>query len=144
MKIYLAGPSKEVQRVIEARDALIAAGHTCTSRWIDIILREHAGGKSDVDVSDATLIESAEINIHDLVEADMVVYMPPRNDAKSEGSAFEQGYAMARGRERIVVYAERYLNAATAVCAPRGNLFALLLPRFESMATLLAYLAGWE
>lgn len=135
MRVYLAGPSKELPRIVAIRNALVAAGHTITSRWIDIILAEGSEHDPASTITEERLIECAEINLHDVTQAEMLVYVPPLNRAKSEGAASEFGYQLRANRDRIVVFQEP---------GQFVQLFALLAHRVDSMDKLLAYLEGWE
>jgi hypothetical protein len=148
MRLYLAGPSCELPRIVAIRDALTNVGHVVTSRWIDIVQQEHAGGKTDADVSEARLIECAEINLHDLAEAEMMVYVVEHNGRKSVGAGVELGYQLRMCRDRIVVLQEPYdvylRSAEIRSMLPQPTLFALLCHRVDSMDKLLAYLEGWD
>lgn len=134
MKIYLAGPSRELPRIVQIREALTNAGHVVTSRWINIILEE--GSEHDKHISEERLRECAEINLYDLSQAEMMVYVVEHNGGKSVGAGVELGYQLRGNRDRIVVLAD------DSTCKP--TLFALLAHRVDSMDKLLAYLEGWE
>lgn len=133
MKLYLAGPSRELPRIVALRTALVNAGHVVTSRWIDIILAE--GSEHDKEISEERLMECAAINLYDLADAEMMVYVVESAGGKSVGAGVELGYQMRTCRDRIVV-----LNDVGG----KATLFALLAHRVDSVEKLLAYLDGWE
>jgi nucleoside 2-deoxyribosyltransferase len=92
MKIYLAAPYFEKQRMREWQRKLEAAGHGCTSNWIH--------GDEGM-----TLDEAAQRNLDDIDAADAVVSLTLPNGTMfiSGGRHVEFGYGLARGKLMIIV-----------------------------------------
>lgn len=88
-KVYLAAPFVYKIYAQRVRSAFEAAGIRVTSRWLDFQLP-----RGESVASAATLRKEAEYDLEDLNDADALVLL---NLEKSEGKAFEQGYAVACG-----------------------------------------------
>jgi nucleoside 2-deoxyribosyltransferase len=91
MNIYLAAPWKRKLDAQLAADALEAAGHTITSRWLD-----YYGDTDDPEELAAEAIN----DIEDIDAADVFVLL---NLEPSEGKAVETGLALAEGLQILGV-----------------------------------------
>lgn len=107
VKIYLAGPWIRRTECGEVMDKLTAKGFVCTSTWI----REHTDIKPTTEgVTDVLLEEDQTVveqlckqaieDVLNLEASDVFVLL---NTEKSEGKAFEFGYACAMRMPIIVV-----------------------------------------
>ena|ERR1035437_2792971 len=93
MKIYLAAPYAEMQRVREWAARLEAVGHSITSKWI-------YGNEEG-----RTLHAAAQMDLDDIDVADAVVSMvlPKGTMFSSGGRHVEFGYGFARDKLMIIV-----------------------------------------
>lgn len=93
MKIYLAAPYSEMNRMQGWEWKLKVAGHTCTSRWIH-------GNEEGMTLNDA-----AQMDLDDIDAADAVVSMalPKGTMFSSGGRHVEFGYGLAKGKLMIVI-----------------------------------------
>ena len=90
MKIYLAAPWVNQVEARQARDLFVARGITVTSGWLD-----HANTDDPCELERQALSDLA-----DLESANAFVLL---NLGKSEGKAFEFGYAYATDMTCVVV-----------------------------------------
>jgi hypothetical protein len=93
VKIYLAAPYGEMQRMHDWASRLEAVGHTITARWI-------YGNEEGM-----TLHDAAQMDIDDVDAADAVVSMvlPKGTLFSSGGRHVEFGYGFARNKLMIIV-----------------------------------------
>lgn len=103
MKFYLAGAYSRRLEILGYANRMRALGFTVTSRWLDGS-HEHTGG----DPYDATRDERsawAAVDLQDVDDADAVIMF--ETDAATPrmrgGAHVEFGYAMAKGKQMIVV-----------------------------------------
>ena len=76
MRIYLAGPSAEIERVKEAAAAIEERGHTITERWWEHVERmREAGYATDADVPLAELRAGLDANRRGIRISEAVVAM---------------------------------------------------------------------
>lgn len=112
MRIYVAGASKEPERVRAAMTAVQMHGHTLTLDWLAEI---EAAGAANEGLSDDDRRRYAEADLCAVANADVVWLLAP--EAPSAGCWVELGYAMAWRPLRIVVSGparERCIFAALA------------------------------
>lgn len=104
MKIYLASRYSRFQEMQQYRDALVAAGHYVTSRWIEGNHQIDDAGLS-VEAKEAERIRFALEDRQDLLAADCTVSFtePPRSTNSRGGRHVELGMALAAGKRCIVV-----------------------------------------
>lgn len=114
MKLYLAGPSKELDRVRAACALIEAAGHDITEMWrLRIEEAKHRGWATDADVPERFMRDSAERNFFQgLCEADYVVALCRSEGGLSSGVAYEVG--VAHGQERNVWLVGNHRNHVSA------------------------------
>jgi len=93
MRIYLAAPYAEMQRMQEWAARLEKAGHVITAKWIH-------GNEEGM-----TLHDAAQMDLDDIDAADAVVSMvlPKGSMFSSGGRHVEFGYGLARDKLMIVV-----------------------------------------
>lgn len=108
IRIYLAAPWKHRETARQVRDAIQATGFLVISRWLDI------------DEKTAVQKEEAANDLQDIIDSDCMIVL---NLEKSEGKAFEQGYAHGLGVPIIVVGQQRlnvfqHLDEITLVETP--------------------------
>lgn len=105
ISIYLAAPWICRQQAAEAMDMFEAAGINVTSRWV----KDHPDITDESENRDYFLSKQAIEDLEDIVQANAFVIL---NLEKSEGKAFEFGFAYAMGipcmlvgeRERNIFY----------------------------------------
>lgn len=88
VKVYIAAPWAHREEAKTVRDKFVAKGFTVTSRWLD------------VDETTCSPVEEAHNDLVDILEAGVMVVL---NLEKSEGKAFEQGFAMAHEKPIFVI-----------------------------------------
>lgn len=92
MKIYLAGPSAEIERVKSAAKTLVANGHTITEMWWERVEEAARNGwKSDADVPDSFMDESAKRNERGIRRAQAMVVLCLDAGGLSSGASGELG-----------------------------------------------------
>ena len=94
MKLYLAG-TRHDPNLHAVRDALLAAGHSLTSRW-------HDQPSGDQDGSAASRSVVARTNFADLAAADAVV-VSSYDGHHLRGAHTEVGWCIAKGKPVVVV-----------------------------------------
>jgi nucleoside 2-deoxyribosyltransferase len=101
VKIYLAAKFEQKRKMRGIRAFLQNDGHEITSRWIDV---EHEEDKSHT-VTDAHRIEYAQMDVADVLKADVLVaFSQPRVEpAIGGGRHVEFGIALHAGKKIIVV-----------------------------------------
>lgn len=111
MRIYIAAPWVEREKLPAIARVFEGAGHTITERWWeheDVPNYPH----HTTEAEDKELGNQATRDLLGVFMADAVVLI---NSAKSEGKAVETGLAIAAGMPVIVV-------------GPRSNIFHWMLP----------------
>jgi hypothetical protein len=89
VKVYVAGASKEPERVRRAMNAVLAEGWELTHDWLAEI--ERVGSAND-GLTLAQRCDSATRDLRAIREADMVWLLAPEND--STGAWVELGYVL--------------------------------------------------
>lgn len=112
LTIYLAAPWVRRAEARVIRDYLVSQGFSVPCRWLD------------VDETRTTEEEEAVNDLYDIEQADILVVL---NLEKSEGKAFEQGYAYSAGKPVYYV-------------GDRLNVFQTLMQGFPTVDALIAYL----
>jgi hypothetical protein len=106
VRVYLAGSSAELERVLAAAVVLRDLGHEITEPWwLRILEAKRRGWATDADVPPAFMRESAERNFAGIVTCDRFVGMCRAGGGLSSGHAYEVGVAVVtRGgpRTRLV------------------------------------------
>ncbi len=115
MKIYLAARYSRNPEMREVRDRLVSKGHEVTSRWIDT-----HGGTLEKSFTPEYLASNpefcstfAQIDVDDLVAADVVVSFTGNGGGGKGGRHVEFGLGAALNKELIIV-------------GPRENVFHCL------------------
>lgn len=93
MKIYIAAPYSQMLLMRPHRDALHAAGHNVTARWID-------GNEEGM-----TLAQAAQMDLDDIDAADCLLAFTLKHKSMFSGGGryVEFGYALAKGKRLAVV-----------------------------------------
>lgn len=95
MRVYIAAPWADREKMPEIGEKFEAAGHVVTHKWWDVKpTAEGDWGSTDI------LRQQAINDIRGVQNADLVVVM---NTAKSEGKSFEQGIAVADNKPIVIV-----------------------------------------
>lgn len=110
-QIYLAGPVKEVERVVAHAKELESIGHVLTQRWWDRVVEERQRGwMTDADVPFEYMRENAIANRLGLDRADVVIALARSQGGMSPGTAGEVAYAVGMyhaeriERDRIKIF----------------------------------------
>jgi hypothetical protein len=111
MRVYLAGPSRELPRVREAAAAIRAAGHELTSTW-------HERDVSPSDAENPDGVREWLTNSGAILGADRVIAMANRDGGLSQGVREEVCFAL--GISAGVLEALDVLGEALAVLGHRG------------------------
>ena len=94
MRVYLAGPSAELDRVKSAAASLRAAGFTITEPWWERTEQAAlAGWLTDADVPPGYMRTSAERNYRGILVADFFVGLCKTAGGLSSGHSYEVGVA---------------------------------------------------
>lgn len=121
LKIYIAGPWARRDEAKVAADQFRAAGFDITSRWIDF------HGKDD---KDPKVLEAEAINdLEDIWNANGIVILQLQ---KSEGKAFEQGFALGVSNMRHM--ANKFILVTPD--GERGNVFQYLSDLYTLVPTV--------
>lgn len=129
MKVYLAGPSGEIDRVRAVAAHLEEAGHTIVDKWWSRIVL----GVPDDKLDGTTLRASTEQCLAGIRQADALVALPGLLTLRlSTGVAVEVGYALAHKRHVVLLGAVEGLPFRT-YCHIAGDLDALV----QALRTLL-------
>jgi nucleoside 2-deoxyribosyltransferase len=97
LRVYVAGASKEPERVRWAMDSLRSAGCKVTLDWLAVI--EKAGSANE-GLSDAQRARAAHDDLVGVQVADVLWVLAPENT--STGAWVELGYALALGTIVVV------------------------------------------
>jgi nucleoside 2-deoxyribosyltransferase len=124
MRVYVAGASKEPERVRRAMSAVLAAGCELALDWLAVI---EAVGLSNEGLTDAQRIAASGVDLDAVEDADLVWVLAP--ESQSAGCWVELGYALAGGKMVIVS------GPARTRC-----IFASLAVEFETDDHAIAYL----
>lgn len=89
MRLYLAAPWVDKDKMEDLATQFEANGHTITHRWWDVEVTE-----------DLDLVQQASRDLTGVGSCEVLVLF---NTSKSEGKAIEQGYALALGIPIIAV-----------------------------------------
>lgn len=139
LRVYLVGPSAELDRVFAAMNAVTAAGHEITEHWwarIDEAAR--SGWAHDSEVPADYMHESARRNREGILNADVVIALARSTGGFSSGCAGEIGYSLAeRDAERI----ERDKKLVILVGDCKGFVWSWLVPAEHRVATMVDALA---
>lgn len=119
MKVYLAAPWVERDRLAGIAAAFEAEGHTITERWWE---HEDVPGYPNhtTPAEDAELANQGIKDFMGVLMADAMVLV---NSCKSEGKAVETGIALTKGMPVIVV-------------GVKSNIFHWMLPEEHVVATV--------
>jgi len=111
MRVYLAGPSAELPRVLDAMTLITAAGYSITEHWWARIQEaSNNGWTHDSQVPDEYMRESARRNRRGIEMADVVIVLARESGGYSSGAAGEIGYALAlRDVERSVEHHKKVI-----------------------------------
>jgi hypothetical protein len=130
VKVYVAGASREPERVRRWMDMLRGAGHEITHDWLAAM---EAAPAPDHLMSTTALLPYALADQAAVLEADVVWVLAP--EAPSTGCWVELGMALQAGR-RVVVSgpgARRCIFSAMArVMATDAEAFELVTDRWEN------------
>lgn len=119
MRIYVAGSSRQLERVKAAMAALRSLGHTITHDWVALV--EEYGEANPVDAATSTMRRWAADDLAGVYNADMVWLLMP--ETEGFGAAVEMGYAIAHGVPVIVSGAHaRSVFTSLASCYDRDDL----------------------
>lgn len=126
--LYVAGSSTEMARVREFQRLAVAAGWKITHDWTAVV--EGQGDGNPVDATPEQCEAWADADLRGVREADIVVFLLPRDGSKSRGTYFEFGFATGIGKETITVATPACVSIfnAKAVrgCAEDADALALL------------------
>jgi len=114
VKIYIAACFGQQAEVREKADDLEYNGHECTSFW----RHEKPTGDGSEAVNASKYMQAAMRDLRDIDRSDLLVLLTGQI-SRTGGKHFELGYAVARGKQVIIV-------------GPCENVFHWLLPRFET------------
>lgn len=95
MKIYVAGSSAELDRIVRVRDRLISNGHTITEDWPSKVLAHIATGRAVNDLTPEDRRAAADADYAGVASADRVVLLVPRRPIATAGAWWEGGVADA-------------------------------------------------
>lgn len=122
MKIYLAACFGQQAEVRDKANELHVQGHLCTSNWR---FEKPSGDGSETKFA-GKYLQAAMQDLRDINDADMLVLLAGQV-SQTGGKHFEVGYAVAKGKQVVIVGAAE-------------NVFHWMLPRFttwqEFMETL--------
>jgi hypothetical protein len=92
MNLYVAGASKEPERVQRMLDALRQAEHTISFDWLEHI---RASGGNALPSGDFRR-ESSRLDLQGIEESDLFLLLHPAKGVVTTGAWFELGYAFGR------------------------------------------------
>lgn len=93
MRVYLAGPSAELDRVRAAAAEIEAAGHVLTEPWWVRIERDRGGRPTDAGVPSDALAASWRRNTQGIRDADRIVALALSGGGLSQGTREEIAWA---------------------------------------------------
>lgn len=125
-RIYVAGGSspKDRDRCRKVMGALRRHGFVITHDWIASFDALEARGLGEHNLSPEALVAFAEQDLAGVEMADVLVYVSPTG--KSEGSAFELGYAHGTGKPIYVLDAPRMFFSMLYRDATYGSISELI------------------
>jgi hypothetical protein len=97
MKVYLSSRYARMDELKSYRDQLLAAGHECTSRWLDGGTFENNAANAQIDVAD---VLAADVLVNFTDEA---VEHSPHPYAARGGRHVEFGLALGIGLHLVIV-----------------------------------------
>lgn len=103
MRIYLAGPSAELDRVRAAAAEIEAAGHAITQRWWDVIERDREGQPTDTGTPREVLVRAWLDNVEGIHRAQRVVALALSGGGLSSGTREEVAFATGLYRDVVIV-----------------------------------------
>ncbi len=110
MRIYLAGPSAEIERVKKGAAELCARGHDVIGRWWhDVEAARRDGYASDADLPLGRRVKAAKGNAAAIRDADVVIALTLTGGGLSAGVAWEIGFAEGIGTIVVVVGDTRHV-----------------------------------
>lgn len=110
MRIYLAGPSAEIERVKEAAAVLHARGHDVIGRWwLAVEAARRDGYASDADLPLGRRVEAVRGNAAAIRDADVVIALTNTGGGMSTGVAWEVGFAEGIGTNVVMVGDTRHV-----------------------------------
>jgi hypothetical protein len=116
MRVYLGGPSDDLDLVRDAAKRLRAKGHTITVEWWERVEEARRNGwGTDEEVPEAFMRESARANDRGILAAQSFVGLCRRVGGLSGGVAFQVGLSLGA----MPSFAERFV-----VGNPRGHIAA--------------------
>lgn len=103
MRLYLAGPSDELERVRRWAEALEGAGFTLAHRWWELVEARGPGRDGELVADEQALHARADLDAIDMVQAAWVLWP----EASSHGAAVELGYLLRRRWFPVIVTGPR-------------------------------------
>ena len=101
LRVYVAGSSKERERVRAAMDAVRAIeGCELAHDWLAHVEETIAAGKTDADLSDRER-DAAEADLRAVRSSDLLWFLVP--ESHSDGAHVELGYAIGLGTAMGIV-----------------------------------------
>lgn len=116
LRVYVAGSSSP-EGLVEARRImalLCEAGYVITFDWTKDVEENRAKGVFDVDLSRDERARYAREDRRGVQSAHVTVYVTPPAGVRSEGAAWELGFAEGLGRLTVVYGDSKFLFAALA------------------------------
>lgn len=145
MRMYLAGPGAEVERVISHVVELEALGHVLTQPWWERVTEERRRGRmTDADVPADYMRENAVMNREGLDLAEAIIALCKSGGGVSLGTGGEVAYAVAlHWAERI----ETLRNQVIMVGDPKGFVWSydpavIVVPTMADAIALLPRVPG--
>lgn len=118
MKVYIAGSSNEIGRVLRAVDACGVGGIEVTCTWPAVVAATPGGANP----ADATKVERCGWSNTDLLEvaaADLLWFLVPTAPNVTRGAWVEAGYAI--GKDKLLVFSKE--NTKQSVFCALGDEF---------------------
>lgn len=103
MRVFVSGPSAELDRVRGVVAAVEAAGHDVVGRWWEVIERDREGRPTDDGAPTAILARAWDDNITALLSADAVLSLARDGGGLSNGTREELAVAAARSVYTVLV-----------------------------------------
>ena len=94
MRVYLAGPSSELPRVLRWAEALEGAGIELTHRWWEAVAQRGPGRDGELVLDEQVLHARADLDAIDMAQAAWILWP----EVSSHGAAVELGYLLRRRR----------------------------------------------
>lgn len=102
MIVFVAGPSKDLDRCIRVRTALIRLGFLVPCDWMGRMVERRDRGLVDADMTDDENMDARTYDLAGVDAADAVLWL----DEGSRGATFESGYATNAGKLVVAVGTE--------------------------------------